>query len=201
MNIEYKDFIGYYRNVYPDGYCQHVINDFESLISSGAGMSRQQSSGHAKHDVDDIQVFLNASNHLTGSSFNGKCMVDTFFSGLQSCFDDYINTFSTLKNIRLRASHMKLQRTGTGGGYHIWHAEQGSSSNNASNRALVYILYLNTLPIGGNGETEFLYQQLRIPPEENMMLIWPAAYTHTHRGNPVYGENYKYIATGWFFIE
>jgi hypothetical protein len=33
------------------------------------------------------------------------------------------------------------------------------------------------------------------------MSIFPAAFTHTHRGNPVYSKD-KYIATGWFnFIE
>ena len=28
------------------------------------------------------------------------------------------------------------------------------------------------------------------------MLIWPAQFTHTHRGNPVYNCT-KYVATGW----
>jgi hypothetical protein len=37
--------------------------------------------------------------------------------------------------------------------------------------------------------------------EENLMLIWPAAYTHAHRGNPVYGKNSKYIVTGWFYYD
>jgi hypothetical protein len=64
---------------------------------------------------------------------------------------------------------------------------------------LVYIAYLNT--IKDAGETEFLYQKIRIPPEENTMIIWPAAFTHTHRGNVVHGEKSKYIVTGWFYIE
>ena len=62
------------------------------------------------------------------------------------------------------------------------------------------MLYLNTLAPEEAGETEFLYQQKRIKTEENAMLIWPAAFTHTHRGNAVYGENYKYVATGWFYF-
>ena len=94
---------------------------------------------------------------------------------------------------------MKMQRTDAGGGYHIWHAEQGGGSH--ANRVLVYMLYLNTLPEGGNGETEFLYQQQRIKTEENLTLIWPAAYTHAHRGNAVFGEQSKYIVTGWFYYD
>jgi len=33
------------------------------------------------------------------------------------------------------------------------------------------------------------------------MLLWPATFTHAHRGNPVLGEQSKYIVTGWFYYE
>ena len=63
-----------------------------------------------------------------------------------------------------------------------------------------YMLYLNDLD-GEGGETEFLYQKMRVKPEENLMLVWPASYTHAHRGNPVLGETHKYIVTGWFYYD
>ena len=94
---------------------------------------------------------------------------------------------------------MKMQKTSSGGGYHVWHGEQGNGDQ--ANRGLVYMLYLNTVPVEANGETEFLYQQRRINPVENTMVLWPASFTHTHRGNPVYGDNHKYIITGWFYHE
>jgi hypothetical protein len=46
------------------------------------------------------------------------------------------------------------------------------------------------------GETEFLYQHMRVKPEQGTLVIWPAAFTHTHRGNPPL-SNEKYIVTGW----
>ena len=47
------------------------------------------------------------------------------------------------------------------------------------------------------GETEFLYQSKRIISEVGKTLIWPASFTHLHRGNPpLKGE--KYYITGWF---
>ena len=101
-------------------------------------------------------------------------------------------------NGNIRASTMKMQRTGPGGGYHVWHGEQGPGRD--ANRVVVYMLYLNSLD-GEGGETEFLYQKMRIKPEENLMLVWPAAYTHAHRGNPVLGETHKYIVTGWFYYD
>ena len=51
------------------------------------------------------------------------------------------------------------------------------------------------------GETEYLYQKLRIPAKENTLVIWPAGYTHPHRGNAVYGDKAKYILTGWFYVD
>ena len=62
-------------------------------------------------------------------------------------------------------------------------------------RLLVYMTYLNTVKKGGH--TEFLYQKLKIKPEKGLTLIWPADFTHTHRGNVV-EEGDKYIATGWY---
>jgi hypothetical protein len=46
------------------------------------------------------------------------------------------------------------------------------------------------------GETEFLYQQYRYKPKMGDVIIFPAAFTHTHRGNPPIGGT-KYIITGW----
>lgn len=199
MNIEHKDFIGTYRNVYPDGYCQHLIQQFDAFESKGAGTNRQNSEGALRHVKDDHQIFLDAKNHELGE-FNGKSCSDIFFDGLQRCYEDYVDKYSILKNNgNIRATAMKMQRTNSGGGYHVWHCEQGGGRSSA--RVLVYALYLNNLSEDGNGETEFLYQQQRIKPEENLVLLWPAAYTHAHRGNPVYGEQSKYIVTGWFYYD
>ena len=61
-------------------------------------------------------------------------------------------------------------------------------------REFVLITYLNDVPAGG--ETEFLYQGIRIQPKKGTTIIFPAAYTHMHRGNPPLGCT-KYIATTW----
>lgn len=199
MNIEFDNFIGIFRQVYPDGYCQHLIKEFDRLEGGGSGSNRQRSENALRHDKDDYQISLNIKNHHV-FDFEGKNSVDLFFDGLQECYEQYTEKFSVLKSSgRIRATVMKMQRTSAGGGYHVWHAEQGEREH--ANRVLVYMLYLNTLPEGANGETEFLYQQRRINPEENTMIVWPAAYTHPHRGNPVYGETSKYIVTGWFYYD
>jgi hypothetical protein len=198
MNIEHKDFIGLYRGVYPQGYCQHLISEFDRLVEGGAGYNRQDGEGALKHRKDDMQLGLNIRVHQA-LPFQDHDSVSLFFDGLQKCYEAYLQEFSVLKDSKILASHMKMQRTSPGGGYHVWHSEQGGASH--AERVLVYILYLNSLLPEEAGETEFLYQQRRIRPEENLMVLWPAAYTHTHRGNVVHGQNCKYIVTGWFYYE
>ena len=79
----------------------------------------------------------------------------------------------------------------SGEGYHFWHCENAAMK--ARNRILAFMVYLNDVTEGG--ETEFLYQKCRFKPEKNTMLVWPAQFTHVHRGNPPL-SNDKYIITG-----
>lgn len=198
MNSEYKEFIGIYRDVYPEGYCQHLINEFERLVKSGAGVNRQRGEGALKHRKNDMQLGLNFGVH-TATDFNGTTATRIFFDGLQQCYDHYTEQFSVLKDANIHGTAMKMQRTDPGGGYHLWHGEQGNKEH--ADRVLVYMLYLNDLEETDGGETEFLYQRLRIRPEANTMILWPAAYTHAHRGNTVLGNTSKYIVTGWFYYD
>ena len=198
MKIEHKDFISVFSGIYPDGFCDHLISEFERNLTLGAGTNRQDGEGADKHIKNDYQIFSNGKN-INFQDFEDRKTIDVFFNGLQRCFEVYRDEFSVIKSIDIKCNNMKMQKTSTGGGYHVWHGEQGNGDQ--ANRGLVYMLYLNSLPSEANGETEFLYQQRRINPVENTMVIWPAAFTHAHRGNPVYGDNAKYIVTGWFYHE
>ena len=198
MNTEYKEFIGIYRDVYPEGYCQHLINEFERLVNSGAGANRQRGEGAPKHKKDDMQLGLNFGVHSV-ANFQEKSTTKLFFDGLQQCYDAYTEQFSVLKDGKITGTAMKMQRTDPGGGYHVWHGEQGNGDH--ADRVLVYMLYLNDLGEQDGGETEFLYQRLRLRPQANTMILWPAPFTHAHRGNTVLGEKSKYIVTGWFYYD
>ena len=82
------------------------------------------------------------------------------------------------------------------GGYPYWHSEIYPQINNtdALHRSLLFMFYLNDIDEGG--ETEFFYQKKKIKPKAGSMVIAPAGFTHTHRGNkPISGD--KYILTSW----
>jgi hypothetical protein len=198
MESKYKDFIGFYNNIFPDYYCQHMIDEFERFRTKGHCGTRQELEGTLKVNKNDESFSLNLKSHMF-SPFNGRNSEAIFFEGLQKCYDDYSNTYDILKTANIRCTSVKMQKTDPGGGYHVWHFEQGKDE--WASRCLTYIVYLNTLEPDAAGETELLYQRIRVKAEENTAIVFPAAHTHTHRGNVVYGDKPKYIITGWFHFD
>lgn len=101
----------------------------------------------------------------------------------------------------LRPGTVNLQKYLAGeGGYPHWHSEIYPQDARCEplHRVLLWSVYLNDVPEAG--ETEFLYQQRKIAPRAGTLLIAPAGFTHTHRGNtPVGGD--KYIATSWVLFQ
>ena len=195
------DHIMLIEDLFPEGYCAEVIKRFDELESRSVGWSRKPEGALANEKQDWAISFENEISYsLTGVNFKlfeGASMQDIFFEGLQKVYDEYTEKYSIIRSASpIVANNMKVQKTTKGQAYHVWHFEQGPEEK--SRRVLTYILYLNTLTDEAGGETEFLYQGKRVKPKENTILVWPAAYTHTHRGNPVLTDEKKYIATGWF---
>jgi hypothetical protein len=110
-------------------------------------------------------------------------------------------TLGELIQATLRPGSINLQRyTANQGGYPYWHCELYPRDSGAEtlHRHLLWTLYLND--DFADGETEFFYQQKKIQPRAGSLLLAPAAFTHTHRGNrPSNGD--KYIATSWVMFQ
>jgi len=85
-----------------------------------------------------------------------------------------------------------IQRYNPGEFYH-WHIDGGS--HDFSQRQLVAIWYLNDVP-GPGGETEFLFQNIMVTPQEGKLVLFPPFWTHEHRA-AILNEGVKYIATTW----
>ncbi|GAB2511725.1 2OG-Fe(II) oxygenase [Lysobacter humi (ex Lee et al. 2017)] len=111
------------------------------------------------------------------------------------------NALAALVMQILRPGAINLQRYTAGrGGYPYWHCELYPRDANAEtlHRHLLWTVYLND---GfGEGETEFLYQGRKVAPKTGALLIAPAAFTHTHRGNRPQGGD-KFIATSWVLFQ
>lgn len=90
---------------------------------------------------------------------------------------------------------INLQKYDPHGGYHSWHTERSGGLWPGAYRHLVFMTYLND--VDDEGGTQFEHQNVTIQPRKGLTLIWPADWTHTHRGIPSTTQT-KYIATGWY---
>ena len=115
---------------------------------------------------------------------------------IQPYLQTYLSEFAGGSELPVVGYNVKMQKTEPGGGYHVWHCEQSGRSDGVA-RALVWTLYMNDIEEGG--ETEFLNQMERVPPEAGKLVIFPAAWPWQHRGNPPL-KGTKYICTGWWFF-
>jgi hypothetical protein len=97
-----------------------------------------------------------------------------------------------------RLGELNVQRYERGrGGYFAWHSEVSAAdpSGEKLHRALPFMFYLNDVAEGG--ETEWFHQRRLVAPRRGTLAIWPAHFTHTHRGRTPHSEH-KYIVTSWF---
>ena len=177
--------IGIFKNFMPNELINSYLNYFNKCEQQGAVYPRQ---------VDETLVSDNAIDTIRDISvpitYNNKPFIDMFFNEV---YPVYVQKYSYLKKLSTHnIFEVKIQKTKIGEGYHTWHCENASMK--ARNRILAFMVYLNDVTEGG--ETEFLYQKCRFKPEKNTMLVWPAQFTHVHRGNPPL-SNDKYIITGW----
>lgn len=178
-HTEYDQFIGIFHNVVSKKLCENLI---ELIDNPDSPDDYERNFGPYRNDVVAFYRFnpwaLTAIKHLkTAVSF---------------CLFHYGTKYASISQNYIYNPSVKIQRTDIGGGFHNWHHETDKNEE----RIATWMLYLNDLD-ADDGTTEFIFQSKKITPSIGTMLIWPAGYTHSHRGNPPY-KKIKYIATGWF---
>jgi hypothetical protein len=200
MMSEYSidDFIGVFPNAIPEEDCNRIIKFYDDLDKNRnpALRNRKKDEGAVKIEKDNDFVFLHPDDHAH-DEIQAKLSNDIFNNFMYifwDCYKLYAEKYGILESLAPHQLYydVKIQKTDPAGGYHVWHCEHGRRENGS--RLLLVIGYLNDVEEGG--ETEFLYQSRRIPAEKGTIMICPAGYTHTHRGNPPLTGS-KYIINGW----
>ncbi len=184
------DFITIYENALSKEYCEEWIKYIDYLRKEG--LIRQEN--HKNHERD--HETLNFSNDDSFDLSSSDKLVRSFLPKIKNYVDNYLDDYSVLGKSNFLLYDVKAKRIPIGGGFHSWHYE--NASFNTSTRRVVVQAYLNTIDEGG--ETEFLYQNKRTKAVQGTVLIWPAGFTHVHRGNPPIGQN-KYILTSWGMLQ
>ena len=202
-----NNFIGIFSNAASKEYCERIIRRFEfvkEIQSEGRGKiwTREESEGANKMSKDDSTYFMGGDDvddlpfSEAGAAILGADipLLKEFSEKMWKCYDVYTKEYGILPTLMRHkmSPYVRVQKTEPSQGFHVWHCD--SANFLTCRRMLVASLYLNTIEEGG--ETEFLYQSMRVSPVEGTLVFFPAGWTHPHRGNPPL-EGTKYILTTW----
>lgn len=189
--MQNPNFIEVYDNVLDLDMCNGIIECYKRVEEHGF-LTHRSESNPSSLNADDKAMYIPSHaypvDHLSKDLGNG--FIARFW---ENAYTPYANKYQTVQTLAGHSIYnMKVQKTDPGEGYHVWHYEASDIQN--ARRIMAYVVYLNDVEEGG--ETEFLFQNIRVKPKAGTAVLWPAYYTHPHRGNPPIKES-KYIVTGW----
>ena len=185
------NFISRYEKALTRQECRDIIEEIEFFDSNSLLFDQ-----NAEEPYLQDQKAINPTVDLCIDLTTAARVTKKIFPKIKPCIDKYLKTYSILGVRKFMIYDCKIKKIPDGAGFHSWHYENGSSTT--ARRTFVVQTYLNDDFDGG--ETEFLYQQRREQAVTGDVLIFPASYTHTHRGNPPLGGS-KYLATSWGIIQ
>jgi hypothetical protein len=174
----------------PLSICDELIDYFESNknkkekgVTDGGQNLDVKNSTDIKIQPKDIKLL-------------GNEVFEKYFNNLFSCYQDYVIQWPFLTSFAddLQIGSFNLQRYKSGQHFQRTHTERSSLSS--LHRIFAWMTYLNDVDIKDGGSTFFSHYDLDIQPRKGLTLIWPAEWTHAHKGNLLKADS-KYIITGW----
>ena len=187
-----NDFIYRKKGVLSEEDCSSLIDLFESHPE---WQCKGTTGGDRVYDVTlkkDTEMILNFNQPP-----NSRWILDY----LKGCVDEYVEKYPAL-NDHVRTwgcwEIYKIQRYLPGEGYFSQHVENSGPCADEEpilRRILAWMIYLNDVTDGG--QTAFPTQNKKFQPRRGDVLIWPAYFTHPHRGITSKTQK-KYIVTGWY---
>ena len=164
--------------------CQQMIERFESA-------KQEQYEGRIGQLADRDLSIKKSTDLVVSGKPQWKDVDQALFRSLSRALREFRETFPYFKG-PFKDMGYAIQRTNPGEYYH-WHIDGGS--HDFSQRQLVALWYLNNVA-GPGGETEFLFQEVKIKPKQGKLILFPPFWTHEHRGTLLY-QGVKYVATTW----
>jgi len=165
----------------------------ESIVESCSGKNKLKFDGTQKNTFKGYMCSLlkNLSTKLQTQ----------YQLELDKVINLYMEEYPQLKEINkleieksMNESIVQVQMYDPAHSYSVLHCENAGASDSI-NRCLVFMTYINDIKDGGG--TSFPYQNITTKAEQGLTLIWPAYWTHPHKGVASNTEK-KIIITGWY---
>lgn len=168
--------------------CDDIIEFFKISKDKNPGRVGNEVNKEVKNSTD---VRVSIEHAFESAIFN------LYMEYLQNIAEEYIKKYPTCNDFSpwgivedFNIQHYKPEQA-----FYRWHTERSGHNKLTNQRHLVFMTYLND--VEDQGETEFYHQKLKVKPRKGLTLIWPADWTHTHKGIASPTED-KYIITGWY---
>ena len=178
------NFIEIYDDALSSENCDKLI-DYFNKSPQGEGMV-------GDYKVDYIQK---KSTELLNITFSLHPFTFQLISStLQEYTDKYVKKYSLLKHMEkwgVDDGFTLKKFEGEDEGFKSWHTEHCMTF---PKRLLVWMFYLNDAQSG----TEFHYYP-NIESKQGRLVIWPAGWTHFHKGVTP-NKGVKYIMSGWYSL-
>ena len=179
-------FIGIYDNIFDKDVCEFMIKQFEDGPKRPSLVWKK---GKPLRDDNEKQGI-----EAEGSDFRSKNLYgQRLYDGLSCALTKYKKQFPALDshlpswNLDPEFTFKKFE--GEDEGFKGWHTEHGLGA--LAHRILVWMVYLNDAKSG----TQFKYYP-NVRAKRGRIVLWPAGWTHVHRGAP--NKGVKYVLSGWY---
>ena len=183
------NFIGSWM-LEPTSICDDLIDYFE--LNQGKQRRGMTGSGQDINTKNSMDITILPKDLKSP----GNEVFIEYFNALFSCHKDYLSQWPFLKPLvkNLHLGIFNLQRYQSGQHFQKIHTER--SSKESLHRIFAWMTYLNNVNIEDGGSTHFIHYDIEVRPRKGLTLIWPADWTHAHKGN-IINKGSKYIITGW----
>ncbi len=174
----------------PLSICDELITYFES------NQNKQKRGITAGGENFDSKNSIDITISPKEIKLPGNEVFEKYFHNLFSCYKDYVLQWPFLTTFaeNLQVGKFNIQRYQSGQHFQLTHTER--SSLDMLHRIFAWMTYLNDVDVKEGGSTFFSHYDLEVQPKKGLTLIWPAEWTHAHKGN-LLNANSKYIITGW----
>ena len=168
--------------------CDRLIDYFEAHTERQASGTTTGGNNIDNKDRTDISISPYELN------LPGNEIFRTYIDSLFECYKDYNLDWPFLSVMvdKLEIGTFNIGKYLPGQHFQKLHTER--TSLNTLHRLFAFMTYLNDVEEGGS--TYFAHYDLNVRPQKGLTLIWPAEWTHAHKGNKLI-RGYKYIITGW----
>lgn len=172
-------------NFFSDALCDQIISAFESDESN-------KHPGYTLGGLDDTKVStdINLTPDMKFWNETWKSLDAEICDRINVMWIEFSQDFMVFANAEIVDSSYQIQKYEPRVGKYGWHIDGGLG--HAPARQVALIVYLNDVLLGG--ETEFSYQKVKVEAKKGRLAVFPAFWTHEHRGRmPISGP--KFILT------